>query len=591
MRTDSTICRRALWAALILALAAGSQTAWAAKPVSAEKGRDVGGSCVKYDIPYDPATVREMTFTAPTTQHPFYEIVVPLGDWEEGKSASVQAVRVNGCEYPAVYVFVEGVSHFQSNWITRQVSTAKSVVIVVRAPWHNGEETTVEMDISAQGDDGAKTLTKSATATAPATGGAPAGWRRYQSVLLTEDMGLAREGEPIEFTVTARAEDVGDWGREIRVCAVDQNTGALTPVPCQIYEEKYFPGTPVGTSSDNYLKHPSRAAWGVFPADVNAKSSAVYVLFYGNPDAEAIAPPTPSFSVEGDLPGVLVENDFYRVKLSDACGQIAYMDLKGSQGQEAPRLTNSYSLAVHWNPDSYTDNGLWGHTFSWDPPEQTVVSASGPLMYRVTNSGRMPGYTPQIWTSVSYTFYATTPYVKVSTTMEVRDDTNASAIRNGEMVLDSHLVTHWVWQEKTGKMKKVRAIHGPNLQDERATRVDQDIPWIAMVNEPEDYGLGSIVEVSTAFNPNCGEATVHRPAFYLYAHHQWGIPLTYFTRAWVYPFADYHRGPIIPLAKGSTYIERMAYMPFALEKGGKRYRHIEEAGIQVRYPLIQRWGL
>jgi len=66
--------------------------------------------------------------------------------------------------------------------------------------------------------------------------------------------------------------------------------------------------------------------------------------------------------------------------------------------------------------------------------------------------------------------------------------------------------------------------------------------------------------------------------------------LTYFTRAWVYPFSDYQRGPILPVEAGSTYVEKMAFLPFFLHEGPKRYAEIEEASTALRYPLVQRWG-
>src|SRR5690606_13063269 len=143
---------------------------------------------------------------------------------------------------------------------------------------------------------------------------------------------------------------------------------------------------------------------------------------------------------------------------------------------------------AHWNPDSFSDNGKWGHTFAWDPPEKTVVSARGPILFRVTNSGRMPDWTPQVQASVSYSFYASNPAVGVKTVTEVRDPLNANAIRNGELVLDSHLVTHFVWGERNGEIHKIRTAHGPNWQDEWSNRVDHDVRWLAMTHELDDYG-------------------------------------------------------------------------------------------------------
>ena len=557
-------------------------SAFGGEAVSFETGRDVGDGLVLDDLPYNPKAIEGMVFVSPSPAHPFYEIAVSLGDWNEGAPATVNAVKVNGVVYPAFNVYVDGLARYQSGWITLKSQTAKNVAVVVRAPWHNNEQVSLDVSIGAS--------TKTFGGQAPAKGGAPEGWRRYQSVVLHERAGLDRPSEPVEFSLAARAENCGDLARELRVYSVDSARKTLTPVDCQTFDTQEFPGTPPGTSKKSYLQHPSRSVSVVFLASVAAHASKVYLAFYDNPDAPPPSPASTDLVVTGPALGATVENAYYKVKLNDKCGQIASFALKGRKENPVPLLTNSHSQAVHWNPDSYSDNGKWGHTFAWDPPEKTVVTTRGPILFRITDSGRMPAYTPQIWASVSYSFYAGTPYVKSSTVMEVRNPVNLSAIRNGEIVLDTHLVTHLVWEEKTGEVRTVRAMHGPNHQDEWAVRVDHDVPWVALTNELEDYGLGAVIETSVAFDPNRGEAATHRPAYYLYAHHHWGIPLTYFTRAWVYPFSDYQPGgPIIRVQPGSTYVSRMAFVPFLLHDDD-RYGDIARISQQIRHPLVQRWG-
>jgi hypothetical protein len=560
-------------------------------PVSVETGRDFGDGQVLYPTPYDPKTIGEITFVSPSVEHPFIEIVVPMGDWTEGASATVKRVSVNGTDSDSFYAFVDGFAHVQSGWITQESTIAKNVVLVTRSVWHNGEAVTIEAEFSATGDDGkSTTVTRTFEAKAPDTGGAPAGFRRYQSVVLHETSGLARKGEPVEFSLAARKEDAADLEKELRLFACDPESGTYTAVPVQTFNAKRFPGTPPGTSNPNYLQHPSQSLEGVFLASAPANGASVYVFFYDNPDVTPPAEIESSLVVSGPSLGATVENEHYVVHLDAKSGQIASFDLKGRDENPVPRLTNSYSNAVHWNPDSFSDNGKWGHTFAWDPPDKTVVTARGPLMFRITNSGRMPDDTPQVHASVTYSFYPGVPYVKCTTIMEVRDPLNASAIRNGEIVLDSHLIDHFVWKERNGAMRSARTLHGPNWQDEWAIRVDHDVPWLALTCEAEDYGIGEVIEASLAFNATRGEATTHRPAFYLYYHHFWSIPVTYFTRGWVYPFSDYQRGPIIPVDEGSTYIEKLAFLPFFLEDGEQRYDAIERASIELRQPLAQRWG-
>ena len=564
------------------------RTGLAQEPRSVEEGLDVGDGQVLYDIPFDPKHVSQTTFVSPTVKHPFYEIVIPMGDWTEGASATVQKVLVNGVDSDSFYVFVDGFSHVQSGWITQKSESAKNVVLVTRSLWHNNEPIEVQVEVNTNG--ATENIKKLFKAQAPATGGGPEGWHRYQSLLLSEHAGLARNHEPVEFSLTARAEDCADLERELRLFSLDPDSHQLTAVSLQTFNAKHFLGTPPGTTNVNYLQHPSQSLEGVFEASVPANGAQVYIFVYDNRNADAPVPATADLTVTGPALGASVENDFFVVTLDSKCGQVASFQLKGRKEKPVPRLSNSLTFAVHWNPDSFSDNGKWGHTFAWNPPEHTVTTARGPLMFRVTNRGRMPDSTPQVRASVTYSFYAHTPYVKVSTILEVHDPLNASAVRNGELVLDSYLVDHFVWQDKNGGLKILRTLHGPDWQDEWATRVDHDVPWLAMTNEREDYGIGEIIQSSLSFNPIRGEATTHRPAFYLYVHHFWQLPVTYFTRAWVYPFSDYQRGPILPADAGSTYVEKMAFLPFYLHDGSHRYADIEAANTALKNPLVQRWG-
>lgn len=584
-RQCATMRPALLAACFLIAVHAAAQDA-----IDILTGHDVGDGNAPYNAPYDPADVTEMGFIAPTVDHPYYEILVPMGDWTGGSHATVQEVRVNGLRCESFYTFVDGFSHVHQPWITHEAATAKNVLLVARMLWHNGADTAVDVRIGHRDAEGkGTTTTQTYRASAPAQGGGPEGWRRYQTVVLRERAGIARQNEPVECSIAARAENAGDLGRELRVYEIDG--GTLGPeMPLQVFNQRAFPGAPPGTAEENYLQHPSKAVDALFLAHVPAHGAKVYALFYDHPSAPERTPPETDLTVTGPDLGAVVRNGHYTVTLSEKSGQIAAFQLNERDGKAAPLLTNSYSAAAHWNPDSFSSNGKWGHTFAWDPPEHTVVTARGPLLFRITNRGRMPDYTPQVYVSVSYSFYAYQPYVKVSTVMEVRDPLDASAIRNGEIVLDSHLVTHFVWQEKSGELHKAGTLHGPTWQDEWTARVDQDVPWIAMTHELDGYGLGAVVINSIAFNPVAGEAVQHRPAYYLYYHHMWALPLTYFTRAWVYPFSDYQRGPIVPVEPGSTYVNRSAFVPFFLNETGPRYGVIQEVSGQLSRPLEQRWG-
>ncbi|MBI2422737.1 MAG: hypothetical protein HYV27_07895 [Candidatus Hydrogenedentes bacterium] len=565
--------------------------AHAGRPENIEKGRDVGDGQVRYDCPFDPAAVPEVTFVAPTAAYPFYEIAVPLGAVEGLTDATVTKAAFNGVACDSFYVFVDGFSHVQSGWITRKATKAENVLLVMRSLWHNGEKAAIEVTISGKDAAGAaQSAVRHVTATAPGTGGGPEGFRRYQTVVLEETAGVAREAEPFECSIAARKEDAADLATELRVFALNEDQNAPVAVPFQSFNAQRFDGTPAGTSNENYLQHPSQSIDLVFLASVPADGAQVYLFAYDHPNVPAAETMATDLVVDGPDLGAMVENRFFKADLDDKSGQIASFQLKGRDENPVPLLSNHLSNAAHWNPDSFSDNGLWGHTFAWDPPDRTVVSTRGPILFRITNSGRMPAATPQVYASVTYSFYASVPYVKVSTVLEVRDPLNVNALRNGELVLDAHLVTDFVWEDKDGGLRTARGLHGPNWQDEWATRLDHDVPWLALTNEPGNFGIAELVQTSTAFNPVSGEATVHRPAFYLYYHHFWGSPVTYFTRAWIYPFSDYQRGPIVKAAVGSTYVEKMAFMPFFLRYGADRYGDVQSVSKQLKMPLRERWG-
>ena len=311
--------------------------ALADRATSIEQGRDVGDGQVHYDIPYDPKHVKAINFVSPTVRHPLYEIVVPMGDWTNGTSATLQKVRVNGVDSDSFYLFVDGFAHVQSGWITQKSSTARNVVLVTRSLWHNSEPVAIEVEIAAPDEtDSSRTIRKSYTARAPAAGGGPEGWRRYQSVVLSEPAGLARDHEPVEFSLTVRAEDCADLERELRLYACDSHAHKLTPLPVQTFNARHFDGTPPGTTNVNYLQHPSRSLEGVFLASVPAHGAQVYLFVYDNPAAATAETPPTDLAVNGPPLGASVENQFYVVRLDPKCGQVASFELKGRKAKACP---------------------------------------------------------------------------------------------------------------------------------------------------------------------------------------------------------------------------------------------------------------
>ncbi len=555
-------------------------------------GIDVGLIFQPDTITFDPATLDTLTCFAPTGERPLYEIAIPLGDWEGGSGAKISKVVINGVECIAYGIYTDGLAHLQEghSWITRSSETAKNVVVLAKALWHNDERIIAKVVV--EHADNGKTFTIAGRA--PSTGGMPSGSVHYESFGLTEEAGINREGEPVEISLSVYPEEVatpdekGGLASEVRLYRVPEK-GDPIAVPFQVYDSGGVPGVPNAPDNQSYLYRESKTVRIVFAAEVSAHKTVPYVLTYGCDYLPPPPAPKKRLHIEGEAPGFIVSNEYYTCKLEPNSGQIVSIKMNGEENEDVPPFTNSLTRAMHWNPDSYGSNGKWGHTFAWDPPDKTVVAADGPIMLRITNSGRMPDETPHVYASVSYTFYADTPYIGVSTVMEVRDRYSSSAMRNGEVVVDSHLVTHFVWKDNAGQINRVNTKVTPGQRDEMAVMAEYNIPWIAVTNELDRYGMAAIWTTVDAYQRDMGTKPIHRPGYFCYNHHAWGTPLTYFTRAWVYPFAYKERRPNIYIEPGAVYFERGAFYPFRIAKKND-YGSVEKMDTLLRQPLIRKTG-
>ena len=550
------------------------------------QGISVGRIFLPDTIPFDPKTLDTLSCFAPTGERPMYEIAIPIGDWEGGPGASISSVTINGVKCYAYSVYSNGVAHLGTQ-ITQKAQQTKNIIVVAKALWHNSEH--IEAKVKIEHTENAETRT--IIGRAPSKGGMPEGTVHYESFALAEEAGLDRKHEPVEISVSvypeevATADDQGGLASELRLYRITEG-GCPEPVPIQIFDTGGVPGV---EHKDSYHFSPSKTVRLFFFAKVSANQSVPYVLTYGSSSPPPSPAPSRTLDIKGKAPGFIISNLFYSCTLDSKSGQIMSIKLNGEANKDVPAFTNSLTRAMHWNPDSYGANGKWGHTFAWDPPDHTVIAADGPMLFRITNSGRMPDETPQVYASVSYSFYAETPYIGVTTVMEVRDRYSASALRNGEVVVDSHLVTHFVWKDKAGRINRIPTLIQAGVLDENAVMTEPDIPWVAVTNEYDGYGMAAIWAKVDAYHREEGTRPVHRPGYFFYNHHAWGTPLTYFTRAWVYPFAYKGRRPNIMVEPGAVYYERGVFYPFRFEPGSD-YEQVERINTVLSQPLLRKTG-
>jgi hypothetical protein len=559
------------------------------------EGIFVGRIVLPDTIRFSPKTLDKLTCFAPTAQRPFYEIAIPIGNWDGGPGASISNITINGVRcYPpsSSGVYSDGLAHVykERSWITQKNREAKNVIILAKALWHDNERIEAKVEISSPERNETRTI----IGKAPPKGGMPEGTVHFESFALSEEAGVDRENEPVEISVSvypqevATPDDQGGLANELRLFRIAKN-GCHESIPIQIYDKGGVPGVPHRDQS-RYLYSSSKTVRFFFFARVGAYQAVPYIITYGSSSPPPSPKPSRILRIEGQSPGFTVSNRFYTCTLNSKCGQIQSIKMNGSENKNVPAFTNHLSRAMHWNPDAYGSNGSWGHTYSWNPPDQTTIAAKGPMLFRITNSGRMAGGTPHLYASVSYTFYADCPYIGVTTMTEVRDPYSASAIRNGEVVVDAHLATHFVWKDKAGKINRIPTLLQAGVLDETAATTQPDIPWVAITNEYDGFGMAAIWTKVDAFHREQGTRPIHRPAYFFYNHHTWGTPLTYFTRAWVYPFAYKGRRPNIMVQPGAVYYERGAFLAFRFKPDSDDYSQVEDVDIVLRQPLVHTMG-
>ncbi|RKY88198.1 hypothetical protein DRQ09_03235 [candidate division KSB1 bacterium] len=537
---------------------------------------------------FDPLNVKEVMFKAPTLEHPYYHLIVPVKDFTGGKPV-ISSVLING-ELPDFYfTYVNGQLHVE-NWLAQKATTIKNIVIVMKYTWHNNQKYKIEIKLRApkvfdpESEKDYLEETTTHNVISPGKGGAPDNWKYSIMIVLQEEYGLKRIAEPVDLALCIKQSRVKNLKKEVRVMEYNPATQKFNEIPSQTYGFQTYSGRGL---KQGRLHEPSYSCRVVFLADVLCCSKKMYAIVYGNPEA-SVPQYTSDLQIKGSGPGAVIENEYWKVKLHEKSGQIHYYRLKKTDGKNIPDYSNTTSGSVHWNPDTYGENGSWGHTFSWNPPENIYEVARGPLMYKITRSGRMPG-NPEVFTSVTYTFFAGSPYILMSSIMEITHPYAASAIRNGEMVFDADIFDHYAWKAKNGERRFLRTLLNPDEGFDAPAMIPIDTPWLCLYNSQGKYAMGAIHLNVYNFNKIDGVSATYRPKFFLYCHPQWGRPLTYFVRTLVYPFGYNFRGPAMYIPAGNVYVEQGAYFPFLLGKKDP-FEPIEILNDKLKHPLEIRYG-
>ncbi len=508
-----------------------------------------------------------VSFGFPVPAHPYYHLRLAFS-LEGSDSYQIRRIKVNGQRVRDFETFHD--FRFLKNQLLKPGGHSE---LFVRWDWKPREIATVEVQAEG-GPKGDRPLALKARAPAPAWGGYwdPA-WRWYASFVLSETAGLDRNDEPVHTSLAVYADRVHDPKREVRVVAVDPVSGEQREVPSQVHEVKYYraEGVKVG---EEY--QPTTTFQVAFFADVPAGGSRVYLAFYGNPKAK---PPAyaDGLSVSGHSPGIAVDNPFYRVELHPKSGSIDEIQMKMGVGARFYHHLETNG-ALHWNPCFYAPPKPWLHASDWDPPpEQTVLV--GPVFVSTQRSGPVEPYTDESHMAVTYRFYSRTPWIYLSTLLEVRKDVAAKALRNGEVVLDRRLVDEFAWSDPQGGVGRMTITDGPR-HPKHARVLPADLPWACFLNRRERCGLGMVQGRLADFRHDGGLPKIFNRYHYL----QWG-KWVYFCRPLVYTFASANNARLVPVPAGNMYYEEMALLPFPLDPQAEDFAALELLHLKMTHPL------
>jgi hypothetical protein len=421
--------------------------------------------------------------------------------------------------------------------------------------------------------------------------------------VLRETAHLDRVNEPVELTLTMAGNAPDTWRDHIRVVRLTEaGQGLLTPH--QVVGEVTAGGV---EQRDGKTPRPAASINVVFLADCAADSTATYRLFWGQPEGAPAGTDLPSATLEGGLqvsgeaPALTIANEFYGITLDPESGAIQRI-LPADQAESSALFYRN--APVHFGVDIWSPEQSWDHDYDWPaPPNQKVEG--GPLALRYHRWGPMHNYT-DVEVSITYTFYAHTPYVQVSSTMRLTQARSAHAIRMGEIVV-SHsrrppsnpdpnneespeVFTHYAWSMPGGDAVQREINTSRNELGQASVEdsvpgglavLDRDQWWIAGYNREKGYGLATLRKNQFSGNYLGGVTPQAAPCTYL-GQYGWGF--VYWSRPMVYPLGA--AGSPLDLntavSAGTLFATEEALLVF---KPTETLHNVDEASVRFTTPL------
>ncbi|HOS70964.1 MAG TPA: hypothetical protein PLZ75_00785 [Bacteroidales bacterium] len=461
----------------------------------------------------------------------------------------------------------------------------KNFILTGWVRWETGKDYSVRISVRLKKNPdpspGDIWLTATRTVSAPRGSAVfSSDWKNYKALILSETAGISRTGEAVEVLLAFYSDEAQQIERDIRVVAVDPQTYELTEVPSQVYDRMEYlreddldPDEKGKPTRQAELWLPTVTARVAFLADVPAKTSRVYLVFYNNPDAMGKVWTT-DLRVQGEAPGLQIENSAISVILHPNSGHLDQITLKSRP--DIPLYHRSETNgAMHWNPDIYVPPRPWTHTADWNPPKN-VSSVAGSIIARSDVWDDMRKV-PEVDASVRYEFFPGVPYFISSTSIRIKETVQALALRNAEMVIKRDLITHAAWYDIVRDSVIIYDVS--EIPDFTDLKMEADVPWVMFFNKEKGVGFAGI-QLSYSNTGVESPVRVLNPFFYITAG-----PWVYWARGLSHTFLSSNMQQVIPALKGNVFSERWAYLVFETDKSPDPFTPVTEWRKRLINPL------
>jgi len=318
---------------------------------------------------------------------------------------------------------------------------------------------------------------------------------------------------------------------------------------------------------------PTVSARVAFLADVPARSSRIFMVYYGNKDA-MVKSYNSDLQMSGEAPGLQINNNRIEVALHPLSGHFDQLTLKSKPEHPLYHRLETNG-AIHWNPEVYAPPAPWTHTSDWDPP-QNVQFNTGPVISFSDVWGPLRDI-PQVDASVRYEFFAGKPYFISTTNLRINETVHVNALRNAEIVIKRELITHAAWYDALrDEVIEYDVTNMPELTD---IKILDDVPWISFYNKETGIGFAGI-QLNYSNTGLENRARLLNPYFYIT-----GGPWIYWARALSLPFISSNMQQLVPAPKGNFFSERWAYLLYEIDQGKQPYLPVLDWQKKLTAPL------